>query len=125
MRETGLDLAHFRSIDAYIPLSVEVSLSKFMEGGEPDAERFAAFVGPTIERAQRGGRSVRVFRETLGILLARRQFAASIHLEQLWNRLLEREPIRLLCAYPRGSIARANPHSVGQVDASHSAVSRG
>lgn len=124
LRQSGLDLAHFRSTDAYIPLSADVSLSKFMEGGWPDAARFEAFVAPTIVRARRGGREVRAFGEMVALLWARGQYAATVRLEHLWNKALEREKIRLVCGYPKGDFARGNADIVRQIDALHSHTAR-
>lgn len=124
LRETGLDLAHFRSIDAYIPLSVEDSLAMFMDGGWPDEVRFDEFVTPTIQRARHGGRAVRAFGEMVALLWARGHFAATVRLEHLWNKALERERIRLVCGYPRTSLARGHPNFLRQIDASHTVVVR-
>ena len=122
LRQSGLDLAHFRSTDAYIPLSAEVSLSRFMDGGWPDAARFEAFVAPTIARARRGGREVRAFGEMVALLWADRQYAATVRLEHLWNRTLEREKIRLVCGYSRAALTRGNANMVRQAVAAHSVV---
>src|SRR6187549_2706816 len=35
LRQSGLDLAHFRATDAYIPLSAEGSLAKIMDSDWP------------------------------------------------------------------------------------------
>jgi hypothetical protein len=120
LRQTGLDLAHFRATDAYIPLSAEVCLSNFMDGGWPDNERFDAFLRPTLLRARRGGREVRVFGEMVALLWARGQYAATVRLEHLWNRALEREKIRLVCGYPKGELAHGHAESIRQIDDSHS-----
>ena len=124
LRQSGLDLAHFRATDAYIPLSAEVSLSKFMEGGWPDAERFEAFVGPLVKRAGRGGRPVRAFGEMVAILWARGQYAATVALEHLWNQALQREKIRLVCGYPKKGLAQGSAQLVRQIDASHTLTVR-
>ena len=122
LRQSGLDLAHFRATDAYIPLSAEVSLSKFMENGWPDAERFEGFVAPTILRAARGGRPVRAFGEMVALLWARGMFAATVRLEHLWNKTLEREKIRLLCGYPKTGFAHGRAQSIREIDAAHTLV---
>lgn len=125
LRQSGLDLAHFRSTDAYIPLSADVCLSRFMDGGWPDAERFEQFVGPTIARARRGGREVRAFGEMVALLWARGQYAATVRLEHLWNKTVEREKIQLVCSYSRAALARGNASMARQVDAAHTLVAHG
>ena len=124
LRETGLDLAHFRSTDAYIPLSAQLSLAKFMDGGWPDAGRFEAFVASVIAKARRGGREVRAFGEMVALLWADKQYAATVRLEHLWNKALEREKIRLLCGYSKRELARGNPEMVREIDASHCVTAR-
>ena len=124
LRQTGLDLAHFRSTDAYIPLSADVSLSRFMDAGWPDAERFEAFVGPIVLRARRGGRPVRAFGEMVALLWARGQYAATVRLEHLWNKAVEREKIRVVCGYPKDGFKRGHPDSIREIDAAHSLVAR-
>ena len=124
LRQSGLDLAHFRATDAYIPLSAELTLSKFMDGGWPDAERFEAFVGPTILRARRGGRAVRAFGEMVALLWAQGHYAATVRLEHLWNKALEREKIRLVCGYSKQGLARGNVESLRQIDAAHTFTAR-
>lgn len=124
LRETGLDLGHFRATDAYIPLSAELSLAKFMDGGWPDGGRFEAFFNSTILRAQRGGRSVRAFGEMVALLWARGQYAATVRLEHLWNKSLEREKIRLVCGYPKDGFSRGHAESIRRIDSSHTLVAR-
>lgn len=124
LRQTGLDLAHFRAADAYIPLSADVSLSKFMVDQMPDGERFEAFVTSVLKRARRGGRPVRAYGEMVAILWSRGQCAATVHLENLWNKALQREKIRLLCGYPKEGFTRGHAESIRQIDASHSLMAR-
>lgn len=124
LRESGLDLAHFRSTDAYIPLSAEVSLRKFMDGDMPDGERFEAFVTSVLQRARRGGRPVRAFGEMVALLWSRGQYAATVRLETLWNTTLKREKIRLLCGYPKSGFVRGHAESIRLIDAAHTVVAR-
>jgi hypothetical protein len=124
LRQSGLDLAHFRATDAYIPLSADASLGRFMDAGWPDAERFESFLGPVLLRARRGGREVRAFGELVALLWSRGEHAATVRLEHLWNRLLEREKIRLLCGYSKSEFARGSRPHARQIGEAHTLVVR-
>lgn len=124
LRQTGLDLAHFRAADAYIPLSAEASLGRFMEGDMPDGDRFETFVASVLQRARRGGRPVRAFGEMVAVLWSRGQSAATVRLETLWNETLRREKIRLLCGYPKEGFERGPAASIRLIDAAHTVTAR-
>jgi hypothetical protein len=99
LRQTGLDLAHFRGDDRYLALSAELTMAKFCDGGWPDEERFFQVMTPVVERARGPGRSVRAFGEMVALLWSSGQYAGAVRLEHLWNKLLEKERMRLVCAY--------------------------
>jgi len=119
-RQTGLDLAHFRGDDRLIALSAEATLSRFMVDGWPDAGLFEASVGEIVARARRGGRSVRAYGEMVAVLWERGNFAGAIRLEQLWNRLIERDGFRLLCAYEKRLFHTADAQSRREIRDLHS-----
>jgi MEDS: MEthanogen/methylotroph, DcmR Sensory domain len=83
-------------------LDAEVTLSRFMEHGEPNPELFAAVVGETlrlvVERA--GHTGVRAYGEMVGLLWKSGAEAAAIRLEEFWNELLKKSSVSLFCAYP-------------------------
>lgn len=80
----------------------EHTLSKFMEAGEPDWDRFQRSVGCEIQRARGSSANghVRAYGEMVGVLWTARQFAAAIRLEAYWNRVLQGAPLKLFCGYP-------------------------
>ena len=119
LRESGLDLAHFRADDRYIALSAEATLSRFLVDDWPDAGLFGQVVGEVVARARRGSRPVRAFGEMVSILWRRGNFAAAIRLEQLWSRLIEQSPLRLLCAYEKRHFERADQGSRNAVRETH------
>jgi len=78
------------------------TLSRFMVGGYPNAQRFestvATVVQDALERLDHAG--LRAYGEMVGVLWQAREFPAAIRLEQLWNRLRKSVEFDLYCAYP-------------------------
>ena len=83
-------------------LDARKTLSKLMNYGLPDANRFDHIVGTEIRAAvdRSGGAGTRAFGEMVGLLWQEGEFPAAIRLEQLWNQLLEKTRFDLFCAYP-------------------------
>ncbi len=122
LRETGLDLAHFRADDRYITISAEGLLPRFMVDDWPDEARFHEVLGEIVARARRGGRPVRVFGEMVAVLWSRRRYKAAIRLEHLWNDLILAGQFRLLCGYSRSDFGQADAPSIQAVHEAHELV---
>ena len=120
LRQSGLDLGHFRADDRYISLPAEGTLARFMVDDWPDEPLFRQVIGGVLERARRGGRPVRAYGEMVAVLWGRGDYQAAIRLEHLWNRLLEGNQFRLLCGYERAEFARAGPVHMDAIKAAHS-----
>ena len=87
--------------DRYIPVVANEVLGKFMVDGWPDERMFKSVVGEFLDRAQDGGREVRVFGEIVGLLMANGETEATMRVEQLWNEICRERKLTLFCAYPR------------------------
>lgn len=122
LRQTGLDIAHFRGDDRYIALSAGATLAKFCHGGWPDEERFMQVVTPLVARARGEGRAVRAFGEMVALLWSSGQYAGAVRLEHLWNKLLGKEKMRLVCAYSRAHFAKGSLASRRAVQNAHSSL---
>jgi hypothetical protein len=120
LRQTGLDLAHFRGDDRYIALSAELAMAKFIDGGWPDEERFFQVLTPVVERSRGEGRVVRAFGEMVSLLWSRGHYAGAVRLEHLWNKLIEKARMRLVCAYSRAHFAKGSLESRRAVQNAHS-----
>lgn len=120
LRQTGLDLGHFRGDGRYAALGAEATMAKFCDGGWPDEERFMQVMAPHVERARGEGRAIRAFGEMVSILWSRGQYAGAVRLEHLWNKLIEKERLRLVCAYSRVHFARGSLQSRRAVQNAHS-----
>lgn len=79
-------------------LDADLTLDRFMVGGQPDAARFDAVVGSLVRTAMSQG-GFCAYGEMVDLLWARGQFPAAVRLEQLWHRLLLKHSFRLLCSY--------------------------
>jgi len=77
------------------------TLSRVMSGGQPEWQLVESVLSPGIRRVRPASQDsgVRAYGEMVGLLCKARQYAAATRLEQLWNRLLERYPFSLYCAY--------------------------
>lgn len=120
LRQTGLDLAHFRGDGRYIALSADLTMAKFCDGGWPDGERFMQVMTPIVERARGPLRAIRAFGEMVSLLWSRGHYAGAVRLEHLWNKLLEKEQMRLVCAYSRTHFAKGSLASRRAVQDAHS-----
>jgi PAS domain S-box-containing protein len=107
----------------YIALDAAETLAAFMVDGWPDEGRFVSFMEDRLRQARNGGRPVRAFGEMVALLWAEGRHDAALHLEELWNRLLEAHSFSLLCAYPmRGFDQEEHEHPFLQVCNTHSQV---
>jgi len=105
----GFDLNAARRRGSYIALDAADTLSKVMDGDQPDMAKFEQVVGALIERAMQGPplRRVRAFGEMVALLWADGKPTAAIELERLWNELATRHAFSLLCGYPMRVFAGA------------------
>lgn len=119
LRLTGLDLAHLRADDRFITLSPETTLAQFMLDSWPDGELFVRTISAIVARARGAGRPVRGFGEMVALLWERQQYAATVRLEFLWQRLIERERLQVLCSYPSRSFRRGPAASRQEIADNH------
>jgi len=76
----------------------EELLSQFLINGWPDESRFMDAMSIRLMLSKRA--RVHVFQEMTSLLWTQATPDAVIRLEELFNELLSRKPIKLLCAYP-------------------------
>jgi hypothetical protein len=82
-------------------LDADETLAAFMDEELPSADRFETVVGGVVDEVARcfPGKTVRGFGEMVDLLSQRGRESAAIALEELWNGLLARSPLALLCGY--------------------------
>jgi hypothetical protein len=98
----GYDVETFQRSGQLVCLLAEDLLADFMDDGVPDEERFSAAVGKLIAgcRASTGAPmgQVRVFGEMVS-LLWNANLGATISLEEMWNRIIDKHTVSLMCTY--------------------------
>jgi diguanylate cyclase (GGDEF)-like protein len=100
LHQVGIALDTAIDDGRYVALDAATVLQEFMLDGSPDPVRFAATVGPHVDRGTAGGRQICVFGEMVALLYAHDDVASALRLEDLWNDLAAGRDFRLLCAYP-------------------------
>ncbi|HUA92291.1 MAG TPA: MEDS domain-containing protein [Terracidiphilus sp.] len=105
--------------DRYIPLDANVALTSFMVDGWPDDQLFADFAGNLLQRASRHSRRVRAFGEMVALLWEDGEAAATVKLEQLWNRACESHTLSLLCAYPSTAFSGCDSQALFDLCTAH------
>lgn len=118
----GIDVRRAVYEDRFITADAEETLRRFMVNGAPDPKRFEQISSAAIARARGAGRAVRAFGEMVTLLWTRGQYAAAVCLEDLWNQLLDTEPLPLLCAYPKAEFGKGPSESIMAIERAHSKV---
>ncbi len=124
LRASGLDLDAAQAQGHYIALDAAETLSRFMDGGTVDPQRFNETIGRVVARAAAdGGKRVRAFGEMVALLWSGGNTEGAIRLEEVWNELLETQTFSLFCAYALdgfGDAAHTAPFA--EICACHSRV---
>jgi KaiC/GvpD/RAD55 family RecA-like ATPase len=98
----GYDVEHFQRSGRLVCIVAEDLLAGFMRDGVPDEEIFSAVIEELIAacRATTGSSTgqVRVFGEMVS-LLWNANLGATISLEEMWNRIIDRTAVSLMCTY--------------------------
>ena len=123
--KAGADIAALRSDDQYIPLDADETLAEFMVGGWPDAVLFRQTINRIIRRARQKNRPLRAFGEMVAVLWANGLSGATVHLENLWNRVCETEAFCLFCAYPKSGFVQDTVSSMHIICCAHSKMVSG
>ena len=108
----------------YFPLDAEETLEKFMVGGQIDETKFFEMVGRVLRMAKLGGKSVRAYGEMVAILHKNGNKSGAIQLENLWNKIIEKENLQLFCAYPRSIFENDAEDEICTVCGTHSKLIR-
>jgi diguanylate cyclase (GGDEF)-like protein len=124
MRQSGPGTPWRGGAEDCIFLDARETLAAFMVDGLPDPQRFDELVGALLHRVSRNGsRSVSAFGECAGLLCAEGNVEAALRLEQFWERIAQRHPLSLLCAYPMSAFAdRGHSPAFQRICAVHSHV---
>src|ERR1051326_5449883 len=99
------DTTRARKEGRLVMLDARHTLSQFMRGSLPDAEKFRAVIGSVIEKAlaQRPDGNVCAYGEMVDLLWKDGNVEGAVRLEELWNDLASTYRFSLLCAYSMGN----------------------
>jgi hypothetical protein len=102
LASAGLDLEGPRRWGQLTVMDAPAVLAGLMVEGRPEPGLFNVLVRSLLDKASAGGRHVRVFGEMVD-LLWKTDVAAAVRLEELWNAVVAKRGISLLCAYALGA----------------------
>jgi hypothetical protein len=123
LEAVGVGTAHARRAGTLICLEAEEALGSLLApGGAVDAERVHAVLGPVLDDAGRGGRTVRVYGEMVAVRWDRGDLPAALALEERWDDLAATRPFSLLCGYPTGVLDPEAPEPGRAVCARHTGL---
>ena len=127
LQETGLNTDVLSNHGRLVVFDANTVLPSLMPDGQPDEARFREVIERPIARAAAAATSaeprVAVYGELVMLLAGAGRHEAAVALERMWNRLLERQPVRLYCAYRIDSFAETkNGMAIGQICAEHDHV---
>ena len=108
----GVDVGRARRDGDLTTLDADESMARFLVDGRPDPGLFATFIASVVPT---GGPGVSAFGEIVAMLWERGEVAAALELESLWNSVIARHPVRLLCAYPGSVLAEAELGDVARM----------
>lgn len=92
-------LASARKKGQLMVLDAHELLSKFLVGTMLDATLFNKLIGTLIQKVTASFPKVRAYGEMVNVLAGQNNFEAVNALEKLWNELIKRHSISLLCGY--------------------------
>jgi hypothetical protein len=119
-----IDCAKARRQGDLVMLDAEETLGLFMIGDHPEPELFERAVGAVIKQAideSRSGSVVRAYGEMVDILWQQGRSEAALSVEMLWNKLIVRHGLALLCGYSMGHFYK-QPRQLELVCSQHSHV---
>jgi hypothetical protein len=109
----------------YFPLDATKVLARFMVNGWPDEALFFDTVNELCDKARIANKRIRAFGEMVAILWQQGNYAATVHLEHLWNKFCSSNAMCLYCAYPKAGSTDDPANSMLQICKTHGKVISG
>jgi len=127
LREHGVDIVAAVEQGRYVSLDVADTLSTFMVNDLPDAAQCLKVAGDLVmeaaKAAQREPPRVAVCGECAPILCAQGKADAAIQVEHLWDEIVRKHEVNMLCGYVLNSFQREQEsHVFKRICEEHSAV---
>ena len=99
LRRRGCPVANAIERGRLTVLDAHATLAKLTESGRVDRAAFERIVAPLVRRLTAGPMGLSAYGEMVELLAEERNFTGALHLEELWNDLLEKVPFQLFCGY--------------------------
>lgn len=101
LRTAGANPEELSRLGRLTMLDAAATLAGFLQGDQPDWERFDSTVGKLVRETKyrAGAASLRAYGEMVDLLWQAGNLRAATKLEEFWNRLLEEGRFSLFCAY--------------------------
>lgn len=117
----GADAAGPLERGEFVLLDAHEMLAKLLTNGYPDPCKFDSVIGSALERLRNGRRQMRIraYGEMVDILVQRGQTDAAFQLEGLWNRIMAKQPMKLLCSYQIDILDPRSSHTLEWISACH------
>jgi hypothetical protein len=125
LTKQGFKIDKLIELGMYLPLDAEATLKKFMVNNWPDERKFNKIVSSTLKMANKKGRKIKAFGEMVALLWEQGNADATVQLENLWNKYIEKYKITLFCAYPKSSFNGDHSTTMQHICASHSKIISG
>jgi hypothetical protein len=109
LRGRFIDVEKAQQTGSLVVLDAQQTLDLFMDGDEPNEQRFESSIGRLVSNMVSGGKDrilIRAFGEMVDVLWKQRRMEAALRLETLWNRLAQQYGFALLCGYAMGNFTR-------------------
>lgn len=120
LRFKGHNVFELKLQEQYVALNAEETLNEFMVNNWPDEALFRHTMNRFLVRARTRNRKVRAFGEMVALLSAQGNIAATVKLENLWNKMCLDEAFSLYRAYPGRSLSQNSLESILVVSGSRS-----
>ena len=96
----GIDIAAALRDGRQVELDAAETVAGLLVDGMPDRARMLSRIELIMSGAGRGRGDTRVYGEMVAVLCQEGNDAAAVALEEMWNELISRHSLSLLCAYP-------------------------
>jgi hypothetical protein len=125
LERQDMDINSLIAARKYLPLEAKEVLSTFMVNDWPDEKLFFQTLNNMFRKVTESRSRIRAFGEMVSVLWEEGKYAATVHLEHLWNKFCETQQLCLYCAYPKSGFTRDPAESMKHICDTHSKIIAG
>jgi hypothetical protein len=119
LADRGVNLTSLSLNKRFFALDAQTTLDTFLIDNWPDEELFNKNISGVLYNAGYPERSIRAFGEMVVLLWESGYHAATVQLEELWNKFCNKHPFTLFCAYPADSFKDSLSSSLQHIKCAH------